>query len=63
MVVVWWRRGESNPRPKTLQRGYLHAYPPKPLSGVVQDGKDDRCNGHASHFIFDAGLVWATTDL
>ncbi len=24
---IWWRRRESNPRPKTVHHGYLHVYP------------------------------------
>ncbi len=26
-IVFWWRRGESNPRPKTLYSGLLRAFP------------------------------------
>lgn len=27
LVSAWWRRGESNPRPKTLHSGLLRAFP------------------------------------
>ncbi len=26
-IFFWWRRGESNPRPKTLHSGLLRAFP------------------------------------
>jgi hypothetical protein len=27
ITLFWWRRRESNPRPKTVSHGYLHVYP------------------------------------
>ena len=38
----WWRRRESNPRPKIQRRGNLHAYPPLIVSLPASKGGGNR---------------------
>ena len=38
----WWRRRESNPRPKVQHRGNLHAYPPLNVSLPASKGGGNR---------------------
>jgi len=38
MIKIFWRRRESNPRPKTFSRKPLHAYPlPSTRSAVPEE--------------------------
>ena len=42
-LIEWWRRGESNPRPRSLATRSLHAYPvPKVSPAELRAGKT-RC--------------------
>ena len=40
--IDWWRRRESNPRPKIQHRGNLHAYPPLIVSLPASKGGGNR---------------------
>ena len=40
--IGWWRRRESNPRPKVQHRGNLHAYPPLNVSLPASKGGGNR---------------------
>jgi hypothetical protein len=35
-IVKWWRRRESNPRPKTVNQKLIHAYPLVLSSRLIQ---------------------------